>query len=95
MQFHEKNFLILFDFTSFFAWTFLNFLARCVFFGMFYKDILLIFSTHAGVLAFSFAKISFAKKILCKNTKSKKMSILGELLSRLVVYSTICKNWKP
>ena len=24
-----KNFLILFDFTSFFAWTFLNFQARC------------------------------------------------------------------
>ena len=29
MQFHEKMFLILFDFTSFFAWTFLNFLAHC------------------------------------------------------------------
>ena len=31
MQYCEKFFLIyLFDFTSFFAWTFLNFLARCV-----------------------------------------------------------------
>ena len=29
MQFHEKNFIDLFDFTSFFAWTFLNFLSRC------------------------------------------------------------------
>ena len=28
MQFHEKK-NDLFDFTSFFAWTFLNFLARC------------------------------------------------------------------
>ena len=29
MQFHEKKFfLTIFDFTSFFAWTFLNFLAR-------------------------------------------------------------------
>ena len=28
MQFHEIN---LFDFTSFFAWTFLNFLAPCVY----------------------------------------------------------------
>ena len=27
MQLHDKNF---FDFTSFFAWTFLNFLAHCV-----------------------------------------------------------------
>ena len=31
MQFHEKK-LDLFDFTNFLAWTFLNFLARCVFF---------------------------------------------------------------
>ena len=30
MQFHEKKFLDLFDFTSFFAWTFLNYLAHCV-----------------------------------------------------------------
>ena len=31
MQFHEKKYLDLFDFTSFFAWTFTNFLARrCV-----------------------------------------------------------------
>ena len=29
MQFHEKIFLDLFDFTSFFASTFLNFLSRC------------------------------------------------------------------
>ena len=29
MQFHEKKILDLFDFTSFFAGTFLNFLARC------------------------------------------------------------------
>ena len=28
MQFHEKIFFDLFDFTSFFAWTFFNFLAR-------------------------------------------------------------------
>ena len=28
MQFHEKK-IELFDFTSFFGWTFLNFLARC------------------------------------------------------------------
>ena len=26
----KENFFDLFDFTSFFAWTFLNFLARCV-----------------------------------------------------------------
>ena len=31
MQFHVKNFFDIFDFTSFFAWTFLNFLARCVY----------------------------------------------------------------
>ena len=31
MQFHE-NFLVIFDFTSFFASTFLNFLVRCVMF---------------------------------------------------------------
>ena len=30
MQLHEKKFLDLFDFTSFFAWTFKNFLACCV-----------------------------------------------------------------
>ena len=30
MQFHEKKCLTIFDFTSFFALTFLNFLARCV-----------------------------------------------------------------
>ena len=30
MQFHEKK-IDLFDFTSFVAWTFLNFLARCAF----------------------------------------------------------------
>ena len=30
MQFHEKKFFDLFDFTSFFARTFLNFLALCV-----------------------------------------------------------------
>ena len=29
MQFHEKIIFDLFDFTSFFAWTFLIFLARC------------------------------------------------------------------
>ena len=29
MQFHEKKFFDLFDFTSFFAWTFLNVLACC------------------------------------------------------------------
>ena len=29
MQFHEKKNLDLFDFTSFFAWTFLNFLTCC------------------------------------------------------------------
>ena len=28
MQFHEKKIFDLFDFTSFFAWTFLNFLAH-------------------------------------------------------------------
>ena len=31
MQFHAKNFFDIFDFTIFFAWTFLNFLARCVY----------------------------------------------------------------
>ena len=29
MQFHEKKKMDLLDFTSFFAWTFLNFLACC------------------------------------------------------------------
>ena len=36
MQFHEKK-MDLFDFTSFLAWPFLNFLARCV--RVFDKDI--------------------------------------------------------
>ena len=40
MQFHEKNNFDLSGFTSFFAWTFLNFLARCapnrpIFFSLF------------------------------------------------------------
>ena len=30
MQFHGKIFFDLFDFTSFLAWTFFNFLAHCV-----------------------------------------------------------------
>ena len=30
VQFHEKIIFDLFDFASFFAWTFLNFLAHCV-----------------------------------------------------------------
>ena len=30
MQFHENNFFDLFVFTSFFAWTFLNFLTHCI-----------------------------------------------------------------
>ena len=34
MQFHEIFFLFI-DFTSFFAWTFLNFLARCEIFGIY------------------------------------------------------------
>ena len=37
MQFHEKKKLDLFDLTSYFAWTFLNFLARCVLFVYFFQ----------------------------------------------------------
>ena len=45
MQFHEKLFFDLFDFTSFFAWTFLNFLARCELAG---NLIFLLDSNHDG-----------------------------------------------
>ena len=39
MQFHEKNLFELFDFTSFFVWTFSNFLARCLLLKMNYSII--------------------------------------------------------
>ena len=61
MQFHGNLFIYLFDFTSFFAWTFLNFLARCVFFGHFLKDSGTL-NTHQILPNISKGKLNFLVK---------------------------------